>query len=183
MNKFKNFWYGFKCSGYKRVINALRKEYKVIIKPGLEADDSMGIYSTKYPGNIIASPDKDMRQIPGQLYNFDETFTIEPDAGATWHLIQTLAGDQTDGYGGVPGIGVKRAETLFNKEGYSWKTVVKAFKDKDLTEEDALVNARLARILTVDDYDFKNNRPILWNPPTSYRINYGTGSEDESNRR
>ena len=83
-----------KPCGYKRVINALRKEYKVIMKPGLEADDSMGIYSTKYPGNIIASPDKDMRQIPGQLYNFDETFTIEANAGATWHLIQTLAGDQ-----------------------------------------------------------------------------------------
>ena len=41
-----------KPCGYKRVINALRKEYKVIIKPTLEADDSMGIYATKYPGNI-----------------------------------------------------------------------------------------------------------------------------------
>ena len=69
-----------KPCGYKRVINALRKEYKVIIKPTLEADDTMGIYATKYPGNIIASPDKDMRQIPGQLYNFDETFTIDKDA-------------------------------------------------------------------------------------------------------
>ena len=59
-----------KPCGYKRVINALRKEYKVIMKPTLEADDAMGIYATKYPGNIIASPDKDMRQIPGQLYNF-----------------------------------------------------------------------------------------------------------------
>ena len=58
-----------KPCGYKRVINALKKEYKVIIKPTLEADDTMGIYATKNPGNIIASPDKDMRQIPGQLYN------------------------------------------------------------------------------------------------------------------
>ena len=80
-----------KPCGYKRVINALRKEYKVIIKPTLEADDSMGIYSTKYPGNIIVSPDKDMRQIPGQLYNFDETFTVSPEDGAKWHLIQTLS--------------------------------------------------------------------------------------------
>ena len=74
-----------KPCGYKRVINALRKEYKVIIKPTLEADDSMGIYSTKYPGNIIVSPDKDMKQIPGQLYNFDETFTVSPEEGAKWH--------------------------------------------------------------------------------------------------
>ena len=160
-----------KPCGYKRVINALRKEYKVIIKPTLEADDTMGIYATKSPGNIIASPDKDMRQIPGQLYNFDETFTIDKDEGAKWHLIQTLAGDQTDGYGGVPGIGVKRAETLFKDKGYSWKTVVEAFEEKDLTEEDALVNARLARILTADDYDFTKKEPKLWSPSPDYRIN------------
>ena len=58
-----------KPCGYKRVIKELKKEYDVIIKPTLEADDTMGIYATKNPGNIIASPDKDMRQIPGQLYN------------------------------------------------------------------------------------------------------------------
>ena len=71
-----------KPCGQKRVIEALKKEYKVIIKPTLEADDSMGIYATKYPGNIIASPDKDMRQIPGQLYNFDETIAIDQAEGA-----------------------------------------------------------------------------------------------------
>ena len=169
-----------KPCGFKRVINALRKEYKVIIKPGLEADDSMGIYATKYPGNIIVSPDKDMRQIPGQLYNFDETFTITPEDGAKWHLIQTCAGDSTDGYSGVPGIGVKRAEALFAKEGYTWQTVVEAFEEKDLTEEDALVNARLARILTADDYDFKKRRPKLWSPATDYRVNGGAGSKDEA---
>ncbi len=166
-----------KPCGYKRVINALGKEYKVICKPGLEADDAMGIYATKYPGNIIASPDKDMRQIPGQLYNFDEVFTIDKEAGAAWHLIQSISGDQTDGYGGVPGIGVKRAEALFKEKGYTWKAVVEAFKEKDLTEEDALVNARLARILTADDYDFDRKEPKLWSPSSSYRVNYGAGSK------
>ena len=145
-----------KPCGYKRVINALRKEYKVIIKPSLEADDAMGVYSTKYPGNCIVSPDKDMRQIPGQLYNLDEVFTVSKEDGAKWHLIQALAGDQTDGYSGVPGIGVKRATSLFEEDGYSWKTVL---------------NARLARILTADDYDFKNKRPILWTPTSDYKIN------------
>ncbi len=172
-----------KPCGYKRVINALRKEYKVIIKPGLEADDSMGIYSTKYPGNMIVSPDKDMRQIPGQLYNFDETFTIKPADGAKWHLIQTCAGDQTDGYGGISGIGIKRAESLFKEKGYSWKTVVEAFVEKGHTEEEALINARLAKILTADDYDFKNKRPKLWSPAADYQIDDGAGFEDASVRR
>ena len=155
-----------KPCGYKRVINALKENYKVIIKPTLEADDAMGIYATKFPGNCIVSPDKDMRQIPGKLYNFDEVFTVSKEDGAKWHLVQALAGDQTDGYGGVPGIGVKRATSLFEEHGYSWKTVLKAFDDKNLTEEEALVNARLARILTADDYDFTKKEPILWSPAT-----------------
>jgi len=169
-----------KPCGYKRIIEALKKEYKVIIKPTLEADDSMGIYSTKYPGNIIVSPDKDMRQIPGQLYNFDEKFTVSKEEGAKWHLIQSISGDQTDGYGGVPGIGVKRAEALFKEKGYSWKTVVSAFKDKGLTEEDALVNARLARILTADDYDFERKEPKLWSPSSDYRVDDGAGSKTKA---
>ena len=160
-----------KPCGYKRVINALKKEYKVIVKPTLEADDSMGVYATKYPGNMIVSPDKDMKQIPGQLYNFDETFTITPEEGAQWHLIQTCAGDQTDGYGGVSGIGVKRAVSLFEDKGYSWKTVVDAFVEKGHTEEEALINARLAKILTVEDYDFEKRKPKLWSPTSSYKVN------------
>ena len=120
-----------KPCGYKRVIRNLKIQYDVCIMPELEADDAMGIYATKLTGNIIVSPDKDMRQIPGKLYNLEDTTYITPEEGARWHLIQTLAGDQTDGYSGVPGIGVKRAETLFNKEGYSWQTVIKAFEDKD----------------------------------------------------
>ena len=169
-----------KPCGYKRVIRNLKIEYDVCIMPELEADDAMGIYATQVTGNIIVSPDKDMRQIPGKLYNLEDTRTITPEEGATWHLIQTLAGDQTHGYSGVPGIGVKRAETLFNKEGYSWTTVVKAFEDKPLTEEDALLNARLARILTVEDYDSKRKEPKLWTPEASYTINDGTGLQDAS---
>ena len=98
-----------KPCGYKRVIRNLKIEYDVCIMPELEADDAMGIYATKLTGNIIVSPDKDMRQIPGKLYNLEDTTTITPEEGARWHLIQTLAGDQTDGYSGVPGIGVKKS--------------------------------------------------------------------------
>ena len=151
-----------KPCGYKRVITELAKEYRLIRRPELEADDAMGIYATKHPGNIIVSPDKDMRQIPGKLYNMDEVIDITPEDGMQWHYIQTLAGDQTDGYSGVPGVGIKRAVALFEEHGYKWSTVVKAFEDKGLTEEDALMNARLAKILTTNEYD---GRVIYWSPP------------------
>ena len=138
--------------------------------PTLEADDALGIYATQNPGNVICSPDKDMRQIPGKLFDMSELMNVKDAEGKRWHLVQTLAGDQTDGYSGVPGIGVKRAVTLFEEKGYSWKTVVQAFADKDLSEDVALENARLAKILTVDDYDFDNQQPILWSPSADYRI-------------
>ena len=169
-----------KPCGYKRIINALKDTYEVIIMPELEADDAMGIYATKHPGNMICSPDKDMRQIPGRLYNMEESTLITDTDGAKWHLVQSLSGDQTDGYGGCPTIGVKRATTLFENKGYSWKTVVETFKEKDLTEDDALINARLARILTVDDYDFENNQPIPWTPSADYKIDDGAGSKTKA---
>ena len=167
-----------KPCGYRRVINELSKDHEVIKLPELEADDAMGIYATSHPGNIIVSPDKDMRQIPGRLYNMDEMITVTPTEGAKWHLIQTLAGDQTDGYSGVPGIGIKRAVTLFDEHGYTWQTVIKAFKDKELTEDDALMNARLARILTCTDYDSEKQAVIPWSPSTDYRIDDGTGVQN-----
>jgi len=166
-----------KPCGYKRVINALKNRYEVIIMPTLEADDSMGIYATQYPDNIICSPDKDMRQIPGKLYNMDEITLIKDFEGPRWHLVQSIAGDNTDGYSGVPGLGVKRATALFEEHGYSWKTVLKAFKDKGLDEDTALMNARLARILTVDDYDFEQKEPKLWSPSADYRADDGARPE------
>jgi DNA polymerase-1 len=169
-----------KPCGYKRVISNLKIQYNVIIMKQLEADDAMGIYATAHPGNCIVSPDKDMKQIPGKLYNLEDNWVITEEEGAKWHLIQTLAGDQTDGYSGVPGIGVKRAETLFNKQGYSWATVVQAFEDKGLTETDALTNARLAKILTIDDYDTKRQEPKLWSPEPTFEVNSGTGLQDEN---
>ena len=168
-----------KPCGYRRVIEELKNEYEVIRMPELEADDAMGIYATSNPGNIIVSPDKDMKQIPGRLYNLDETIVVTPEEGAKWHLIQTLAGDQTDGYSGVPGIGVKRAVALFDEDGYSWETVVKAFESKDLDEDAALMNARLARILTCNDYDPIKRSVIPWTASTSYRIDDGAAVQDE----
>jgi 5'-3' exonuclease len=154
-----------KPCGYKRVINKLKEEYPVVIMPTLEADDALGIYATKETGHIICSPDKDMRQIAGDLFDLSTgVVTITPEEGRRWHLIQAMAGDQTDGYAGIPGIGIKRAEALLEANGTTWQTVVEAFAAKDLDESVALMNARLAKILQADDYDFTNQEPRLWSP-------------------
>jgi len=157
-----------KPCGYRRVINKLKEEYHVVVMPELEADDAIGIYATKEQGHIICSPDKDMRQIPGDLYDLsDGVITITKEEGERWHYLQTLAGDQTDGYSGVPGFGIKRAETYFNEHGYTWETVIKAFESKELDESAALQNARLAKILQHTDYDFTTQSVKLWTPTTN----------------
>jgi len=159
-----------KPCGYKRVINKLAENYPLIRMPTLEADDAMGIYATSNDDCIVVSPDKDMKQIPGTLYNLTETFTITEQEGWEWFLIQTLAGDSTDGYSGAPGFGIKTSQKFFADNGYTWNSVVKAFKQKGLTEQDALRNARLAKILTSKDY---GTGPILFTPTVS-----GDGDDD-----
>ena len=155
-----------KPCGYRRAINALKKEYQVIVNHYLEADDAIGIFATKYPGHIIVSPDKDMRQIPGELFDLSTgVITITPEEGQRWHYIQTMSGDQTDGYSGIPGVGVKRAAALLDKEGCTWDTVVKAYKAKGLSEDDALLNARLAKILHNEHYDSERKQILYWTPP------------------
>ena len=170
-----------KPCGYKRVINKLKREYEVIVMPTLEADDALGIYATKEEGHIICSPDKDMRQIAGQLYNLtDEVVTITAEEGRRWHLIQAMSGDQTDGYSGIPGIGIKRAEALLEANGATWQTVVDAFAAKDLDESVALQNARLAKILQVTDYDFTNQEPRLWTPSSDSRNDNGAAVQTQT---
>ncbi len=146
----------------------------------LEADDVMGIMATESPGRyVMATIDKDLKQIPGIHYNWrkERIKDIERWEADYWFYFQVLTGDSTDGYAGCPGIGVVRARTVLkgaSKDGtkgiakgatdHPWARVVRAFESRGLTEDDALVQARVARILRVDDYDFGERQPILWSP-------------------
>jgi DNA polymerase I len=122
-----------------------------------------------------------MRQIPGQLFDLtQEVVEITPEMGDRWHLIQAMAGDQTDGYAGIPGIGIKRAEALLEANGATWQTVVDAFAAKDLDESVALMNARLAKILQCDDYDFTNQEPRLWNPSSDRGTDNGAAVQTQT---
>ena len=153
--------------GYKRLVNHCRDNYNTVIRDKLEADDSLGIDATRYAStdNIIVSPDKDMRQIPGTLWDMtNDVVEITKEDGDKWHLIQSLAGDPTDGYSGCPGIGVKRASDILNKHKAPWSAVCKAYEDKGLSDDDALMNARLAKILQHEDYDYDKEQVILWSP-------------------
>lgn len=155
--------------------------YPSKVKPKLEGDDVLGILATKHPGKyIIATIDKDLRQVPGEHYNWnkDERFTVTEKEGMRWFFRQVLTGDPGDGYTGCPGIGAVKAEKIIqeveeectpwatDEELHSniWKVIVQTYVSKGLTEEDALQQARVARILQASDYDFKKKEYILWSP-------------------
>ena len=153
--------------GYKRLVNYCRKNHNFKLIEGLEADDTIGIEATRHanPSNIIVSPDKDLKQIPSVLWNLtDDVIEITKEEGDRWHLVQSLSGDPTDGYSGCPGIGVKRATELLDKNENQWEAVCKAYRDRGFSDDDALLNARLAKILRNENYDHDRNQPILWNP-------------------
>ena len=149
--------------------------YPSYIRPALEADDVMGILSTHpklVPGKkIIVSTDKDMKTIPGWLFNPDkdrEPWLVDEATADWWHMYQTLTGDTTDGYKGCPKIGDKKARAILDDcrdtDQPYWPAVVDAYVSKGLTEEEALVQARCARILRHTDYSFTKREPILWTP-------------------
>lgn len=153
----------------------MRANFEVRERPALEADDVMGILST-HPTlikgrKIIVSIDKDMRTIPGWLYNPDkdkEPQQISREVANYWHLYQTLVGDSADNYPGCPGIGPVKADAALEGQytlAQMWERVVGLFESKGLTEKDALLQARLARICRHTDYDFKRKEVKLWLPP------------------
>lgn len=151
-------------------LKAIRKwfieEHDAVIMPNLEGDDVMGILATdphKTHNTIIVSIDKDMKTIPGHYYRDDTLFNISSEEAEYYHLFQTLTGDVADGYPGCPKVGKVTAKEILDKD-CSWEAVVKAFKKAKLTEEDALLQARLARILRHQDYNFEENVPYLWTP-------------------
>lgn len=168
------------------------EKHQCVTIPELEGDDAIGIYAT-YKSKlepvrefVICSIDKDFKTIPGKHYNFgrDEFFEISEHEADKWHMVQTLTGDTTDGYTGCPGIGPKTAEKILQaaldegtpwanpkqlRELY-WKHVVKAFDKAGFGEEEALVQARVARILRAEDYDDIQKKVILWTPTYTHSL-------------
>ena len=195
-------------SGVKRplVLKEIRDwlifQFDAAVKDGLEGDDVLGILATmrgaKQAERVIVSIDKDMKSIPGLYYRGPEYGLVEISEREAneFHMIQTLAGDPTDGYSGCPGIGMERATKLIRDEptvlvpyDYTvtrgprkgdtevryteepttdlWAAVVSRYVAAGLTEQDALIQARVSRILRAQDYDFQTSRPVPWNPPSS----------------
>jgi DNA polymerase-1 len=117
----------------------------------------------------MVSIDKDLKTVAGLHYNpnypEDGIYEISTDDAHYNHMYQTLCGDSTDGYSGCPSIGPKTAAKILDVPTEDmWIAVLEAFASKGLKYEDAIIQARVARILRGEDYIFSSNTLNLWEP-------------------
>lgn len=154
--------------GFRALGDWVETTYRTFRKPTLEADDCLGIIATmpKNAGKcVMVSDDKDLKTIYGSLYRptADELLTITEQDADKFFLMQVLTGDPSDGYPGLKGYGPKTAEKLLGTRPH-WGAVEQAYIKAGMTKEDAIQQARLARILRWSDWDEKKGEPILWKP-------------------
>jgi 5'-3' exonuclease len=122
---------------------------------------------------------------------------VTQEAADFFHLVQSFAGDRIDGYPGCPGIGMERAtkvladpvilEPEFGKvtrgarkgqtttkwmpkpaHGNLWACIVSHYKKAGLGEKEALLTARMARILRHGEYNRETGAVTLWVPPKKF---------------
>lgn len=156
--------------------NLLVSDWDAIVAEGEEADDALGIEQTKYnffeedpeyggDATVICSIDKDLKQIPGNHYNWDkkEKSYVTPSEGLYRFYYQLLVGDPGDNISvkeglSCRGIGGKKALSAIEgceTEG-DYFSVVKALYhkqwQKDLTPQQIddilLLTGRLIKIRT-----------------------------------
>ncbi len=173
-----------KPEGYSDVVNVLKDRYDWRQYPSLEGDDILGMHMGQ--GWTAVSTDKDMQTVPGKFIRVRTTGDVdrfdssEYTANRFW-MWQTLVGDPVDNYKGCPGCGRKGADVLLNniysKNGYiMWDNVVRRYEqawNKPASQkkfvtghpyDEALMNARAARILRDGEYNYDFDEVELWTP-------------------
>lgn len=161
-----------KPQAFSYVIKRITEEFPTRLVEGLEGDDLLGIMLTngRYPDAVCLTLDKDLRGVPGlhmnPLKDRKPSVVTEAQADYFW-LLQTLTGDTTDNYTGLPGIGPKKALGILGPSGTAsslWPKVQQAYLAKKLTVQDALTQARVARILRASDFNRETKSVLLWHP-------------------
>ena len=147
------------------------KELDAQLWANIEADDILSILATERPNRldkrVIVSIDKDFKGVPGIFYDYNKEEYHEPteQEADNFHLIQTLMGDSTDGFSGVKRVGPVAAQRWLDEHGYTWESVVALYEKKGQTEQDALMNAWMARLLRKEEYNKKQKHITkLWTP-------------------
>lgn len=117
---------GSKPLAYWNLKARVDANYESFQRPTLEGDDCLGILATaprlvNAKRAVIVSCDKDFNTIPGEFFWWDsyayrhEYKKISEADADKWHMLQTLMGDATDGYPGLPGMGKDTAKDFLEE--------------------------------------------------------------------
>ena len=150
---------------YELILDYILNTFEVYSLPTLEADDVISIIATDPSMGdnelVVVTIDKDLKTIPNvdllrDLDNDSEIEWISEDY-ATYNLyFQTIAGDPTDGYKGVPGFGlIKTSDWLRHNPNCTLDDIKQLYVDNTGSDEDFAINYRLAKLVTYDEYDFE----------------------------
>lgn len=193
--------------GYRAFLERVweNEEWFSIREDRLEGDDVMGIIGSDpalfgFKKAVLVSCDKDFKTIPGCDFLWCTTGNIlshDLKEADYWHMFQTIKGDITDGYGGIPGWGdtaegflkepfFTEQETTEIKAGKNkgqlktqwvkreqgdkslWECMVSIAAKAGMSEAELLKQAQMARILRFNDYNFVDKEIYLWTPESSF---------------
>ncbi|URY10922.1 exonuclease [Shigella phage ESh7] len=190
--------------GYRDFLSKLweRDEFIHIKEDMLEGDDVMGIIGSGhevfgFKKAVLVSCDKDFKTIPDVDFLWCTTGNILTQTKETadwWHLFQTIKGDMTDGYSGIPGWG-DTAEGFLNdpfivepvesvlKSGKNkgqivtkwvkrapdatetlWDCIKSIGAKAGMTEQEIIKQGQMARILRFEEYNYIDKEIYLWTP-------------------
>lgn len=161
--------------GLSAIRERLGEDYHCMSHTRLEADDLIGIFATGNSDAVAVSGDKDFATLPCDWFNnlTGERVTHTLEEANYNHLVQTLTGDAVDGFEGIKGVGPVTAKRHLDKHGATWESVVSLYEKKGLTEDDALLTARLSYILRHEDYNTETKEIQLWNPHKLSKTKHG----------
>lgn len=137
-----------------KVREMMFKEFPMVYTPCLEADDTCRILMEMNKDNVIVSMDKDLRTFSGKIYDSYHDvmrFITKEQAEANFKR-QLLMGDKTDGYSGIPKVGIATANKLI-LDGITVDEIAEKYIEAGLSLNDFKKVYNCAKILGRDDYD------------------------------
>lgn len=184
--------------GYFEFLDALfeNEDYLCVREDTLEGDDIMGIIGSN-PRQfnsrkaVLVSCDKDFKTIPDCDFLWCTTgniLTQTLESADYWHMYQTIKGDITDGYAGIPGCGEKFVEeflanpvmffeeTSVLKSGKNKGQEVTKWKSRELAEGETLWDAIVsvgAKAGVDEEYVIKQAQMARILRDTDYNIETG----------
>ena len=152
--------------GYDALLQYSKDKYTSIVVDDMEADDYVVYEKTIKPDDyMLCAIDKDvLYQTEGTHYNYhtDEFVETTKEEAIYYAYLQTLMGDPSDGYTGIPRVGKVKATKILEgltTEQEMWTAVVDAYEAKGLTVDDAINTMRLANM-----HQYNGTEICLWNP-------------------